>query len=63
MNITLNLEKPTVGTPPFEFPSHSFQAYWTKDGLIGVIAVVQRQDGGYHIMQSKIAPPDKEKNT
>jgi hypothetical protein len=59
MNITLNPEKPVVGTPPFEFPSHSFRAYWTDDGLIGVIAVVKRQDGGFHIMQDIITSPQK----
>ena len=62
MNITLNLEKPAVGTPPFEFPSHSFRAYWADGGLIGVVAIVKRQDGGFHIMQDIIALPQKEEN-
>lgn len=64
MNITLNLEKPEVGTPPFEFPKHSFKAFWTDDGRIGVLAVVQRTDGGFHVMQDIINPPltDEEKH-
>jgi hypothetical protein len=57
MNITLFLEKPTVGLPPFDFPKHSFRAFWTDDGRIGVVAVVERTDGGYHIMQDTINPP------
>jgi|GEM_PF-6968053 len=60
MNITLNLKKPTVGFPPFEpfdFPKHSFKAFWTDDGRIGVVGVVERTDGGYHIMQDTIDPP------
>lgn len=64
MNITLNLEKPTVGFPPFDFPKHSFKAFWTDDGRIGVVAVVERTDGGYHIIQDTINPPltDEERN-
>ena len=64
MNITLNLEKPEVGTPPFEFPKHSFKAFWTDDGRIGVLAVVHRTDGGFHVMQDIINPPltDEEKH-
>jgi len=64
MNITLNLEKPTVGNPPFDFPRHSFKAFLTDDGRIGVVAVVERSDGGFHIMQDIINPPltDEERN-
>jgi hypothetical protein len=61
MNITLNLESPTVGNPPFEFPKHSFKAFWTEDGRINVVAVVERTDGGFHIMQDTIVVPPKEK--
>jgi hypothetical protein len=61
MNITLNLDAPVVGTPPFEFPKHSFKAFWTEDGRIGVIAIVQRTDGGIHMMQDIIDVPPKEK--
>ena len=64
MNVTLHLEKPAVGTPPLEFPRHSFKAFWTDDGRIGVVAVVQRNDGGIHMMQDIINPPltDQERN-
>jgi hypothetical protein len=57
--ITINLETPVAGKPPFEFLKHSLSAYWTEDGRIAVIAIVQRTDGGIHIMQDIIAPPSK----
>jgi hypothetical protein len=60
--ITINLEAPAVGTPPFEFPKHSFHASWTEDGRISVVAIVQRIDGGIHIMQDIIEPPIKEQS-
>jgi hypothetical protein len=61
MNITLLAKEPEVGTPPFEFPKHSFRAFWTDDGRIGVVAVVYRQDGGVHLMQDTIDPPKDKK--
>ena len=61
MNITLLAQEPEVGTPPYEFPKHSFKAFWTDDGRIGVVAVVYRQDGGVHLMQDIIDPPKEEK--
>lgn len=61
MNITLLAKEPEVGTPPIEFPKHSFRAFWTDDGRIGVVAVVYRQDGGVHLMQDIIDPPKDKK--
>lgn len=61
MNITLLAQEPEIGTPPLEFPKHSFKAFWTDDGRIGVLAVVYRQDGGVHMMQDIIDPPKDEK--
>jgi hypothetical protein len=59
MNITLNLEKPVE--PSLDFPKHSIKAYWIDDNRIGVVAAVQRQDGGFHLMQDILDLP-KEKN-
>jgi len=59
MNITLNLEKPME--PSSDFPKHSIKAYWIDDGRIGVVAAVQRQDGGFHLIQDILDLP-KEKN-
>ena len=63
MNITLIAQESEVGTPPLEFPKHSFKAFWTNDRRIGVVAVVYRQDGGVHLMQDIIDPPLIEKQT
>ena len=61
MNITLLAQEPEIGISPLEFPKHSFKAFWTDDGRIGVVAVVYRQDGGVHLMQDIIDPPKDEK--
>ena len=45
-----------------EPPKYSFKAHWEKDGRIGVVAVVERPDGGFHVLQDIIDAP-KEKNT
>ena len=39
--------------------SYSFKAYWTEDKRIGVVACVARQDGGVHLMESIIDPPER----
>jgi hypothetical protein len=59
MKITLNLEKPVE--PSLDFPKHSIKAYWIDDSRIGVVAAVQRQDGGFHLMQGTLDLP-KDKN-
>jgi hypothetical protein len=52
-------------TPPQrteqEPPKYSFKAHWEKDGRIGVVAVVERPDGGFHVLEDIIDAP-KEKN-
>ena len=45
-----------------EPPKYSFKAHWEKDGRIGVVAVVERLDGGFHVLEDIIDAP-KEKNT
>ena len=59
MNITLNL-KETI-EPSLDFPKHSIKAFWMDDGCIGVVAAVQREDGGFHLMQDILDLP-KDKN-
>jgi hypothetical protein len=59
MNITLNL-KETI-EPSLDFPKHSIKAFWMDDGRIGVVAAVQREDGGFHLMQDILDLP-KDKN-
>ena len=36
---------------------YSFKAYWAEDGRIGVVACIIRPDGGPHIMEEFIDPP------
>ena len=40
-----------------EPPKYSFKAYWTEDGRIGVVACIERPDGGVHLMEAIIDPP------
>ena len=44
-----------------EPPKYSFKTHWEKDGRIGVVAVVERSDGGFHVLEDIIDAP-KEKN-
>jgi hypothetical protein len=43
--------------PAQEPPKYSFKAYWTKDKRIGVVACIERPDGGVHLMEAIIDPP------
>jgi hypothetical protein len=43
--------------PVQEPPQYSLKAYWTDDKRIGVVACVTRPDGGVHLMQTIIDPP------
>jgi hypothetical protein len=40
-----------------EPPNYSFKAHWEKDGRIGVVAAIVRPDGGIHLLQDIIDPP------
>jgi hypothetical protein len=42
-----------------EPPKYSFKAHWEKDGRIGVVAAVVRPDGGMHLLQNIIDPPQR----
>jgi hypothetical protein len=59
MNITLNLKEPIE--PSLDFPKHSIKAYWIDDGRIGVVAAVQRQDGGFYLIQDILDLPKEKK--
>lgn len=42
-----------------EPPKYSFKTHWEKDGRIGVVAVVERPDGGVHILEDIIDMPQR----
>ena len=43
--------------PAQEPPQYSFKAYWAEDGRIGVVGCIIRPDGGPHILEEFIDPP------
>lgn len=43
-----------------EPPKYSFKAHWERDGRIGVVGAVVRPDGGVHLLQDFIDPPQPE---
>ena len=43
-----------------EPPKYSFKTHWEKDGRIGVVGAVVRPDGGVHVLQDIIDPPQPE---
>jgi hypothetical protein len=43
-----------------EPPKYSFKVHWEKDRRIGVVAAVVRPDGGVHLLQETIDPPQRE---
>ena len=45
--------------PEQEPPKYSFKAYWEADGHIGIAGVVVRPDGGAHVLQQTIDPPQR----
>ena len=36
---------------------YSFRAHWEEDGCIGVVAAIERLDGGVHLLKDTIDPP------
>jgi hypothetical protein len=47
--------------PKQELPCYSFKAYWETDGRIGVVACIERPDGGVHLMSEILdLPPSTE---
>jgi hypothetical protein len=55
-------DKMIMRKPPLEVqepPKYSFKAHWEKDGRIGVVGAVVRPDGGVHLLQDFIDPPQR----
>jgi hypothetical protein len=38
---------------------YSFRAHWEADGCIGVVAAIERLDGGVHLLKDIIEPPQR----
>jgi hypothetical protein len=38
---------------------YSFRAHWEADGCIGVVAAIERLDGGVHLLQDTIDAPQR----
>ncbi len=43
-------------TPPSN-PKYAIKTHWEKDGRIGVVVAIARPDGGIHLLQDFIDPP------
>ena len=43
--------------PVQEPPKYAIRAYWEADGRIGVVSTVERPDGGVHLLNAIIDPP------
>jgi hypothetical protein len=55
-------DKMIMRKPPLEVqepPKYSFKAHWEKDGRIGVVGAIVRPDGGVHLLQDFIDPPQR----
>ena len=50
---------PALTQPEQEPPKYSFKAHWEADGRIGIAGVVIRLDGGAHVLQQTIDPPQR----
>ena len=46
-----------LSQPEQEPPKYSFKAYWEIDGRIGVVACIERPDGGVHLMSEILDLP------
>ena len=43
-------------TPPNN-PKYAIKTHWAKDGRIGVVVAIVRPDGGVHLLQDFVDPP------
>ena len=50
--------KAALAQPAQEPPKYAIRAYW-EDGRIGVVATVERPDGGVHLLNAIIDPPKR----
>ena len=57
INEAITALKEALAQPEQEPPKYSFKAHWEKDGRIGVVGAVVRPDGGVHLLQDFIDPP------
>ena len=44
---------------PHKPPEYAIKTHWEKDGRIGVIVCIVRPDGGVHVLQDFIDPPQE----
>lgn len=44
---------------PHKPPEYAIKTHWEKDGRIGVIVCIARPDGGVHVLQDFIDPPQE----
>jgi hypothetical protein len=44
---------------PYAPPEYAIKTHWEKDGRIGVIVCIVRPDGGVHVLQDFIDPPQR----
>ena len=42
-----------------EAPKYAIKTHWEKDGRIGVVVAIVRPDGGIHLLQDFIDPPQE----
>jgi hypothetical protein len=58
--VVITAIKEILSHPEQEPPKYSFKVHWEKDRRIGVVAAVVRPDGGIHLLQETIDPPQRE---
>lgn len=46
----------------YKEPEYAARAFWKKDGRIGVAVTIVRPDGGVHVLQKTIDPPQPEQH-
>lgn len=44
---------------PYAPPKYAIKTHWEKDGKIGVVVAIVRPDGGVHLLQDFIDPPQR----
>ena len=44
---------------PHNPPKYAIKTHWEKDGRIGVIVCIVRPDGGVHLLQDFVDPPQE----
>jgi hypothetical protein len=44
---------------PYAPPKYAIKTHWEKDGRIGVVVAIVRPDGGVHLLQDFVDPPQE----